>query len=79
MTGDIMLEERDGIACITLHYAAEPFGKWAGLALALAVSIVAPVLVTWLDPRWRNAALAAVALAIVLRPQPPRTRRRAAS
>jgi hypothetical protein len=28
-----------GIACITLHYTAEPFGKWAGLALALAVSI----------------------------------------
>jgi len=28
-----------GIACIALHYTAEPFGKWAGLALALAVSI----------------------------------------
>jgi len=28
-----------GIACITLHYTTEPFGKWAGLALALAVSI----------------------------------------
>jgi hypothetical protein len=28
-----------GVACITLHYTAEPFGKWTGLALALAVSI----------------------------------------
>jgi hypothetical protein len=28
-----------GIACITLHFAAEPLGKWAGLAVALAVSI----------------------------------------
>ena len=28
-----------GIACITLHFAAEPLGKWAGLAVALVVSI----------------------------------------
>jgi hypothetical protein len=28
-----------GIACIALHYSAEAFGKWPGLAIALAVSI----------------------------------------
>lgn len=28
-----------GIACIALHYAAGSFGKWAGLAIALALSV----------------------------------------
>jgi len=28
-----------GIACIVLHFAAEPLGKWTGLGVALAVSI----------------------------------------
>jgi protein-S-isoprenylcysteine O-methyltransferase Ste14 len=28
-----------GVACIVLHVTAEPLGKWAGLALALAVSV----------------------------------------
>jgi len=28
-----------GVACITLHFTAEPLGKWASLAIALAVSI----------------------------------------
>jgi hypothetical protein len=28
-----------GIACIALHYSAALFGKWPGLALALAVSV----------------------------------------
>jgi hypothetical protein len=28
-----------GIACIALHYSAASFGKWAGLAIALALSV----------------------------------------
>ena len=28
-----------GIACIALHYTAEPLGKWPGLAVALAVAV----------------------------------------
>jgi hypothetical protein len=27
------------LCCVALHFAAEPLGKWAGLAIALAVSI----------------------------------------